>query len=177
MKFFLKNAKRMVSIIILALLVTSCSLFHSFFVGYSDYYSTCFCYKGQWSAWQENYFSYAKISSHTAPNGDIIGVNLEDNGGNVYFKFIITDYEPGKKSCVGIVEYYVNDTYPTAEDIARAKQFVKPDYRYDTTPSVKRTTKATIKIVNNRRKPDTFNIWYDHIGVGISVANICWRKK
>ena len=146
MKFFLKSAKRMVSIIILALLVTSCSLFHSFFVGYSDYYSTCFCYKGQWSAWQENYFSYAKISSHTAPNGDIIGVNLEDNGGNVYFKFIITDYEPGKKSCVGIVEYYVNDTYPTAEDIARAKQFVKPDYRYDTTPSVKRTTKATIKI-------------------------------
>ncbi len=175
MKKFFKSAKRMVAIIILALQVTSCSLFHATFVGYSDCYRTRFCYKGQWSDWFEHYLRYSKISSHTASNGDIIGVSLEDDGGNVYFKFIITDYEPGKKSCVGVVEYYVNDSYPTAEALARANKFVKPDYRYDTTPSVKRTTKATIEIVNNGSKPDTFNIWYDHIGIGISVANIYWK--
>lgn len=114
------------------------------------------------------------ISCSRSLENHIIGLSMKDSGGNVYWSFIITNYEKGRKNCTGIVEYYVNDTYPTAEDLAKANVFVKPDYRTDKTPSVKRTAKASINIVNEEKKPAVFNVWYDNIGVGISVRDVLW---
>jgi hypothetical protein len=155
---------------------SSCSVVKASFGGYSDYFSTSFCYKGQWSSWEAHYIPDYHVHSAKANNGDIIGLRLSDSGGNTYFSFLITDYERGKKVCEGTVTYYVNDTYPNAEALAKANTFVIPNYRRDETPSVKRTATATIKIVNNGRKPATFNIWYDDIGVGFDVQNVYWSK-
>lgn len=188
MRALLKIAKRTViavaSLLIIALTISSCSTLHALTVGYADHFSTCFCYKSQWSNWEKHYFptsSYSRqyddfrISSSTASNGDIIGLSLSDSGGNVYYSFRINNYTPGQKQFTGTVEYYVNDNYPTAEALAKANHFVRPNYRTDQTPSVKRTARATIKIVNDEKKPQVFNIWYDNIGVGFSVRNVYWH--
>ena len=166
----------LLSLILTTLVISSCSTLHALTVGYADHFSTCFCYKGQWSSWDKHYFpDYMRISSSTYSNGDIIGLSLSDSGGNVYYKFRINNYTPGQKEFTGTVEYYVNDSFPTAEALAKANYFVRPNYRTDQTPSVKRTARATIKIVNDEKKPQVFNIWYDNIGVGFSVRNVYWH--
>ena len=151
---------------------------------YADHYSTAFCYKGQWASWENHYFpssSYSKESDNWkssctySSEKDIIGLTLKDSGGNTYYSFKITNYSRGKGTYTGTVEYYVNDTKPTAEAVARANTFLRPNLRYDTTPSVKRTARATIKIVNDEKKPAVFNLWYDNIGVGFSVRNVYWH--
>lgn len=160
--------------------VSSCGILRT----YADHYSTSFCYKGQWSSWENHYFptsSYMRdyddwrIYSIESPEKDIIGLRLEDRGGNTYYGFKITNYTRGKGTYEGIVEYYVNDTYPTAEALARANTFIIPNFRTDETPSVKRKARATIKIINEEKKPAVFNIWYDNIGVGFDVRNVYWH--
>lgn len=174
----IKNVVLMlISLAITAFSISSCSILHALTVGYANYYSTAFCYKGQWSQWDTNYLEYGNVQRHSASNGDIIGLNLLDRSGNVYYRFMITDYVRGQKEYTGYVEYYVNDHRPTAEDIARLNNFVIPDYRTDKTPSVKRTAKARIVVVNDGRRPEVFNLWYDNIGVAISVRNIHWISK
>lgn len=137
--------------------------------GYDNYYATSFCYRGQWSTWKKWPFSYNKMVIYLYSNGDAIGLALKDNGGNIYYRFMIDNYSPKGKEFTGTVEYYVNDNYPTAEALAKANHFVVPDYRTDKTPSVKREAKATIKIVNNEEQPAVFNIWYDNIGVAFDI--------
>lgn len=148
---------------------------------YAEGIETSFCYKGQWSEWKEHRFALQsyydwRIYCSRADNGDIIGLDLRTYAGFSYFSFKISDYEPGKKVCSGFVNYYVNDAYPTAEELARANYFVKPNYRLDKTPSVRRTARATIKIVNDERQPAVFNLWYDNIGFAISVRNVHWSN-
>lgn len=177
-----KAAVAILSLLLTSMTFSSCSTMKALTGGYADHFSTCFCYKGQWSSWEKHYFpsSYMReyddwrIYCSYSPEKDIIGLTLKDSGNNTYYKFYITDYSSGKKDCTGYVEYYVNDNYPTAEALAKANHFVKPNYRIDQTPSVKRTAKARIKIVNDERKPAVFNIWYDNIGVGFSVRNVHW---
>ena len=179
----MKKIYLLISLAIISFAVSSCSSLKGAFGGYADGFSTCFCYKGQWSTWEKHYFpsSYLReyndwqISCTYGPGKHIIGLQLKSSGGNEYFSFLISDYQSGKKDCTGTVEYYVNDTYPTAEALARANHFVKPNYRTDITPSVKRTAKARIKIVNNGSKPATFNLWFDNIGIGIDVQNVYWH--
>lgn len=179
-----KRATIIIAIIFFTLLsITSCSIIKGLAGGYADHFSTCFYYKGQWSSWENHYFpsSYMreyddwKIYALRSSENHIIGLDLRDSGGNTYFSFRITDYVKGKKDCNGTVEYYVNDAYPTAEALAKSNFFVKPDYRTDITPSVKRTARARIKIVNDGSKPEVFNLWYDNIGVGISVRDVHWN--
>lgn len=177
--------KKIALLLVLMMIATaSCSLIKGTFGGYTDHFSTAFCYRGQWSPWQEHYFprySFDKsiddmrIECSNSPNGHIIGLKLSDRGGNAYFEFKITDYVKGKKSCTGTIEYYVNDKYPTAEAFAKDNEFVRPNHRTDITPSVKRTTKAAINIVNGERSPAVFNVWFDNIGVGFDVRNVYWH--
>jgi len=182
MSNLLKRATRIfttiISLFAITILVSTCGVMRT----YADHYSTCFCYKGQWSSWENHYFpsSYMtayddwRIYSTCSSENDIIGLTLKDSGGNTYYSFKITNYSRGKGTYTGTVEYYVNDTYPTAESLARANIFLRPNFRTDNTPSVKRTAKATIKIVNDEKKPAVFNLWYDNIGVGFSVRNVHW---
>ena len=153
--------------------VTSCGAITAALGGASDHYSTCFYYGGQWSPWQKEYLWKSNmIGCSYSAEKDIIGLQLYDAGGNVYYSFRITNYIRGQKSYSGIVEYYVNDSYPTAMELAKYNWFVKPNFRTESTPSVKRTARATIKIVNDEKKPAVFNLWYDGIGVGISVRGV-----
>lgn len=169
-------------IMVSVIYASSCSSLRATFGGYTDHFSTCFNYEGQWSRWQRHYFPHDRydsydnwrISCEFSPEKHIIGLSLSDSGHNVYYSFIITDYSKGKKLCSGIVEYYVNDKYPTANALAKADLFVRPNPRIDETPSVKRTAKAVIKIVNEGKKPSTFNIWYDGIGVAFDVTDVYW---
>ncbi len=166
----------MVTLTITMLTIQSCSTIKALCGGYDYSYSTAFCYKGQWSQWERLRYDQNEIESITASNNDIIGIKLRDYGGNVYFEFVINNYKRGQASYTGTVSYYVNDFYPTAEELAKYKVFIKPDYRTDRTPSVKRTAKATIKVVNKGKKPATFNLWFDNIGVGIDTQNVYWTN-
>lgn len=130
----------------------------------------------QWSRWEKHYLSYNNISCEYFPSTkDIVSLTLNDGAGNSYFSFTITNYQRGMKHCEGIVEYYTNRTYPNAEAIAKSNHFVIPNYRTDVEPARKKTARAKINIVNKGRKPETFNIWFDNIGIAIDVQNIYWK--
>ena len=139
------------------------------------YYQISFCYKGQWSVWEKQLFEIDKIYRSFSPEDGWLKFSLADMGGNVYFSFLITDYQKGKKEYYATVEYYVNDSYPTAEAIARANKFVRPNHRTDITPSVKRTTRAYVKILNDESEPDVFNLWFDDIAFALSVRDVNWK--
>lgn len=152
-----------------------------------------FCYKGAWSDWNPDPNLYSSKESilrefnfwegkiHCTP--DYRSISLEKNG-VTYFKVTI-DYGikiPPKKVrkehlktgewyvYSGTVEYYVNDTYPTAQEIARRNWLPKPNPRTDITPFVKRTcTDAVIKIQPYKKRPECYNIWFDGIGVAIDI--------
>lgn len=104
--------------------------------------SICFCYKGAWSEWIVEYSHFSSEESlmrhFVTFYGDIYGVSdysaisLEKNGVK-YFKFTIDyPYQVAPKKVrkehlktgewyvySGTVEYYVNDGYPTAQEIAK----------------------------------------------------------
>lgn len=136
-----------------------------------------FCYKGEWSQWRE-------YPGRTFSNSDNSAIVLKSAGGTQYFAFFIDHYvKPSKKDLkqhiksdtwfeyTGTVEYCVNDEYPTAESLAKACRFVVPNPRVQDTPTVTRTTRATIKIAPYKEVPVVFNIWFDNIGIGISVRD------
>ena len=136
-----------------------------------------FCYKGEWSSWQ----SYP---GRTFSNDNNTTIVLKTPGGQQYFAFSITNFiAPTKKELKehqksgeffeyrGTVEYCVNDKYPNAEALAKACTFVLPNPRYDDTPTVTRTTYATIKVAPYKKKPMVFNIWFDNIGIAVSVSD------
>lgn len=142
-----------------------------------------FNYRGEWSLWQS---VHGKISHYA----DDSGIILKTPGGKTYFSFQITNYvAPTKKQLkehlksgewfeyTGIVEYCVNDTYPTAEDLARASSFVIPDPRTDQTPSVLRKTTCRIKIQPYKKLPANYNVFFDDIGVGISISGMAFQGQ
>ena len=121
-----------------------------------------FNYHGDWSSWRT---TYGEISHYV----DDSGIILKTSGGQTYFSFQITNYTPPTKKQIkehlksgqwfeytGTVEYSVNDTYPTAEAIARASRFVIPNPRTDETPSVLRRTTCTIKIQPYKKLPANY---------------------
>lgn len=181
-KRFQRDAKRIslcLSLVLTLLNVTSCSTIKGTFGYYTDHYSTAFCYKGQWSNWEQWYFSLSStpnIYEITSEEKHIIGLALKDSGDNQFFSFKITNYTPGKKDFIGTVSYYVNDQYPDAEKLARYNHFVIPNHRTDTTPSVERTAEAKIKIINDGA-PAVFNIWFDDIGIAFDVRRVYWYDK
>ena len=162
-----------------------------------SYECTCaqsfsFLYKDAWSGWiPSSYYGtregmiadFVSLHGHIYVDSDFGGISLEKNG-VTYFKFRI-NYpikKPSKKVrkehlkndewyvYKGTVEYYVNDRYPTAQEIAKNNYLVKPNPRTDITPCVKRICKdATIKIQPYKKRPSCYNIMFDGIGVAIAT--------
>lgn len=75
----------------------------------------------------------------------------------------------------GWVEYTVNDKCPTALDFSKAACFVVPNPRYDDTPTVTRKDSCTIKIAPYKKHPEVYNIWFDNIGVGVSISGLKFK--
>lgn len=139
--------------------------------------NVCFNYMGSWSDWSP---TYGEIKKYSNENGYLL-----DMHGIKYFSFQITSFfSPTKKELKehlktkewfevdGIVEYYVNDKYPTAKDVAKRSFFVIPNPRVDKTPNARRSTSATIKIAPYKHKPEIYNIWFDGIGIGLDVRGL-----
>ena len=142
-----------------------------------------FNYYGDWSPWQT---VYGEISHYV----DDSGVILKTPGGQPYFRFQINNYiAPTKKQLkehlksgewfeyTGVVEYTVNDTYPTAEALAKASRFVIPNPRTDQTPSVLRKTTCRIRIQPYKKLPANYNIFFDNIGVGIDISEMTFQDQ
>lgn len=142
-----------------------------------------FNYRGEWSSWRSE---YGKISHYV----DDSGVILKTSGGQTYFSFQITNYIPPTKKQLkehlksgqwfeynGVVEYSVNDAYPTAEALAKASHFVIPNPRADQTPSVLRRTTCRIKIEPYKKLPSNYNVYFDNIGVAISIQGMTFQEQ
>ena len=145
----------------------------------------CFNYGGEWSAWSKSFttelFSEPKVKIY----GDGSGVFLYNAGGREIFNLKISNYIPPTKQerkdhyknsqwyeYEGTVDYYVNDKYPTAADLARANTIVSPNSRTDETPSVMRHAKATIKIAPYKDNPEVYNLWFDGVGMAVSIQGL-----
>lgn len=157
-------------------IIFSCPIAHA-------QWSQAFSYKGDWSSWSRE---YGEIAHYV----DDSGIILKTSGGQPYFSFQITNYVPPTKKQLkehlksgqwfeytGIVEYSVNDAYPTADALARASRFVIPNPRTDQTPSVLRRTHCTIKIAPYKKVPACYNIWFDGIGVGIDIQGMTFQGQ
>lgn len=149
----------------------------------SAQWQQAFSYKGDWSPWEK---TYGSISTYT----DDSGILLKTPGGQVYFRFYITNYIPPTKDQIkehlknkrwfeynGVVQYMVNDKYPTAEAIAKRSNFVIPDPRVDETPSVLRTTTCKIRIEPYKKLPSNYNVYFDNIGVAISLKGMTFTGQ
>lgn len=142
-----------------------------------------FSYKGDWSSWSSGIGSIAHYT-------DDSGLILKNSGGQTYFRFQINNYTPPSKESIkqhlksgewfeytGTVEYYVNDAYPTAEAIAKSNHFVIPNTRRDETPNVMRKTNCRIRIQPYKKLPSKYNIFFDNIGVAISIKGLSFEGE
>lgn len=71
----------------------------------------------------------------------------------------------------GSVEYYICDDYPTIYNVFKknkSPKFVAKEQK-DGRPTKKITSKATIKIAAFKDRPNTYNIFFDNVGLGISM--------
>lgn len=140
----------------------------------------CFNYRGDWSSWRS---CPGKISKYT----DDSGIILRSQGGTEFFSFRINNYFPPSKNKLkearkndtwlvyyGSVEYYVSDTYPTAESFCKANTFVIPNPRRDETPTVKRRAFCTIKIAPYKKHPELYFIEFDDVAIEISIKGLKW---
>ena len=134
--------------------------------------------------------SWSSTPGKVSTNPLYSAITLKTTGGLVYFSFWISNYEePSKEDrkyhdknnewyeYSGWVEYIVNDTYPTALDFSKASHFVVPNPRFDETPTVTRKASCTIKIAPYKKHPEVYNVWFDNIGVGISIRGLKFNFK
>ncbi len=172
----------------------------------SDAQSIAFQYKGVWSPWapicrydifHPNYHMTSRWDGNSLDIlqqtffGDVAGIVLKSAGGTTIFHVKINtdeirpiDKKERKRHLKsnawyyykGTVEYYVNDAYPTADDLAKDCRLVIPNPRYDKSPSVKREAKCTIGIAPYKKSPEVWNIYFDDIGIAISTCGIKFKK-
>ena len=141
-----------------------------------------FNYRGYWSKWER---AIGEVSAYQDGSGLILSVN-----GNTYFKFMISNYTPPTRAEIdrhreqnqwfeyyGTVDYYVNDSYPTAEDLAKSCCFVIPNAREDLTPSVMRHASARIRVEPYKNNPKNYNIFFDNIGVAVGVKGLEFKGQ
>lgn len=146
-----------------------------------DAQEVCFNYRGEWSSWAS---CPGKISKYI----DDSGLILRTTGGTEFFKFHINNFSRPTKDELknakktgkwlfyrGVVEYFVNDKYPTAEEFCKANTFVIPNPRRDETPNVKRETSCTIKIAPFKKHPEIYFIEFDNVAIEISIKGLNWN--
>lgn len=163
----------------------------------SNAQSIAFSYKGDWSSWipicsPDRYWitsSWGENSLKISRYTNMSGIVLRSQGGREILSFQITNFTlPDKKSrkehlktgqwfsFYGTVDYYVNDDYPTAEDLAKHCRLVIPNPRTDQSPSVKRHTVCEIRIAPFKKEPECWNIFFDGIGIGIDTQGLTFKK-
>lgn len=159
--------------------------------------SIAFSYKSDWSSWMPicgsglswSTSSWGGNSLNISRYTNMSGIILHSQGGREILSFQINKFTlPDKKarkehlksgqwfSFYGTVDYYVNDDYPTAEDLAKNCRLVIPNPRTDQSPSVKRHTVCEIRIAPFKKEPECWNIFFDGIGIGIDTHNIKFKK-
>lgn len=78
----------------------------------------------------------------------------------------------------GTVEYFVCDDYPTAYDVFKnyrigyERAFIYHNFRdkdWNRRPTKRVKKKATIRIAPFKKNIETFNIWWENVGLGISL--------
>lgn len=137
------------------------------------------CFDGYWSEWQDCGNSCKIKGGYSG----FIFYSSSDGPWNYLFKFTIDNFrmpeaKQRKKDAkngvwyeyTGTVEYYICDDYPTMYSVfkeAKKPKFVPKD-RADGRPTKKVTSKATIKIAAFKDRPNTYNIWFDNVGVAFS---------
>lgn len=138
------------------------------------------CFDNYWGEW-EDLGTVAKIKG----NYDGFIIYIDKEGPWEYrFKFTINNMMfPEKKqrkkdiktdtwyTFRGTVEYYISDDYPTILSLFRGhKRFMLlPAKLTSGRPTKKITSRATIKIAPFKDLPQTYNIWFDNVGVAINL--------
>lgn len=137
-------------------------------------------FDGYWSDWKQ--LGTAEIFHG---NYDGFMLYLEKEGPwNYRFKFTVDNMTfPDKKQrkkdikenkwyvFSGTVEYYITDNYLTILSLFRAAKgpMFAPAKLENGRPTKKITSKATIKVAPFKDLPRTYNIFFDNVGVGITL--------
>ena len=164
-----------------------------FFLSALSYYafaqlSTCAYYDGYWGKWEERYLKYTGVCDYNL-FGNYSGFtvyNSYDHPSNYSFKFEITSYTPPSKEMLkyhyknhipfeysGIVEYFVSQSYPSIKSALKIWGFTH--VKNGDSDSYKRTVNATIKILPYKKKPQTYNIIFEDVAIGLDLG--AWEFK
>ncbi len=139
-------------------------------------------FDGYWSDWK----SCAQTIKIHGEYGGFIIYDQEEGPWSHFFKFTINNFcipdKDTRKSNLkndkwyeysGTVEYYICDDYPTAYSVfksSKAPVFVTESWSKKTERPIKKiTSPAKIKIRPYKDHPEVYNIWYDNVGLGISL--------
>lgn len=108
-----------------------------------------------------NYFFSFQINSYAQPSKEEIKAHWKNNQPFVYY---------------GTAEYYVSDSYPTAKDVLKAygQPYIRPTAT--SSPIVKRTASAEIRIMPYKKHPQCYNIFFDNVGFAISLGSLYFPK-
>lgn len=154
----------------------------------------------RWTGWENQgylagsyyrgYFSASML--HNSRTNTFSGLKFweyDESSINWCFQFFIDNYvKPDKKTrkehnknktwyeYSGYVEYYVSDEYPTIEKVLQCFHFprIKP---HGSTVRVRRTARATITIAPYKKEPTFFKIYFDGVGVGITLSKWPFEKS
>ena len=144
-----------------------------------------------WTKWKNKYLDFLDTS---LPNPEWGSVDYRGDYNHIeffdserpwitYFYFKIDkgqiyDQESEWSEYTGIAEYYVSESYPTIEDIFKRRGI------YDAFPfisseegKVKRTAKATINIHTHKKRPLTYNIYFDNVGFGFCLGSSYFKNS
>lgn len=160
--------------------------------------SIAFNYKGAWSDWNSSSWTiwnlknrygiveYNNVSAYT----DGSGLCLYTDGKIKFFSFQIDNFTPPTKKEIkehqksdewfvytGTVTYYVNDVFPTAQDLAKNEVLIQPNPRRDETPVVERTAQAIIKMAPFKKAPYCYNLYFDDIAIAIDIRGLKFGDK
>lgn len=170
--------------IILLLLCFMLSINSSLYAQYFRSFQTCTCIDFVWSDWKDQYLDIHTLSG----NYHSFCIYSTDYHPSSYlFKFTIDNFsKPDKKTIrqhwrsktwyeyTGWVEYNISESYPTAE--AGLKGYWRmPTVSKGGKGVITKRVRATIKIAPFKRLPNTYNIFYEGVGLGISLKDVTFE--
>ena len=172
-KLFMKK-----SFFLFALLQISLNLF-------SQTISQSVFYDGFWTEWEEY-----SMSGPVKIYGNYSTLRFyKDHPSQYVFCLTINDYyQPSKKELKkhrksgewfvynGTIEYYISDDFMDAKSqFKRNGDWCVAPWNHDVTkgqtPCVKVTKKCKVKIAPYKKRPRTYNIWWDDVGYAIDLRD------
>ncbi len=139
------------------------------YLGYSNYFQTGLLQAYSWELYG-SYGDFKLLENSDQPWGDYVFRVKIDN----FSKPTQDEIKRHKKNnepfvYSGTFEYYVSDTRPTARSVFSYSCFLKSNHAGVTT--VKRTARATIKIMPYSRAPQIYNIFFDDVGIALDLGS------